>query len=963
MDSTGSPQVETPRGAPQDKLQGRKTLKVAGFLEEFEKDDIKKNIDIVELFASFRVELKQRGAPPGKSFMGLCPFHEDHNPSLSVDREKGLFNCFGCGESGDAFDLVEKMKNFGFKEALKFLKDWSGSPRGVSLRLSSTPKETLPLSMTGNNLPPENPVKVSAPDAGSIDLNIVVDYYHKKLFDNPKSLEYLKKRGLRNAENYTRFSMGFADGSLLETLSEAQKEALKQSGIITDKDKEHFQNCLIFPIFDENNQAVGLYGRDIDDDSGFKHRYLKGPHRGVFNRKASRVYDEILLTESIIDALSLIEIGFENVQALYGTNGFTEEHLEILKNDRVKGARPTVILALDNDEAGQRAAGLLKERLLSEGFRVKVISPYSGKDWNEALVSGNLKKEDLKALIEQAAVFQQEDEKELKEGFKVREEKGQIYFTYLEGIAPITYRLTGVKEVFVNSLKVTVKAEWEDNYFIDTVDLYVYRSRAAFASHLAGQFGIEARRVERDLLNILEYLERRREERIAVDEPKKKELTEEERRAGLELLRSPHLFDEIVNDMSILGYVGEDMNKKLLYLCATSRKMDNPISVMIVSESASGKSYLVDTVKKLIPEEETIEMTSLSDQALNFIKDLLNKFLVFGESGFNEQIEHQIREMLSGNRLSRLVTVKDEKTGELITKLYKKEVIVASVMSTTAYEMNPENASRYFLINADESKEQTRRIFEAQRQKYSLERHYTKAEQIPAIIVKHHAAQRLLQKRLIVNPIAPFMDFPDGLMRLRRDHDRFIDLMAVICFLRQYQKPTRSVVYEGSTVQGRAVEYIECDDTDYITAREFVVNGMLSSTLDDLPKSVKRFYEELRSILKEKAQESGLKATEAEIHQREIRKRIDWLSVDRIKRYLRQLVKYEYIVLRVSGNRGQRFSYSLAVDESIENIDVSMIPTIEEIRKKMAHSAGSGTGPKAGQSGASLDKIGNLHIT
>jgi hypothetical protein len=167
-------------------------------------------------------------------------------------------------------------------------------------------------------------------------------------------------------------------------------------------------------------------------------------------------------------------------------------------------------------------------------------------------------------------------------------------------------------------------------------------------------------------------------------------------------------------------------------------------------------------------------------------------------------------------------------------------------------------------------------------------------------------------------------------MRLRRDHDRFIDLMASVCFLRQYQKPVKSEL-----VNGKQIEYIECDETDYTVAREFMVNGMLASTLDELPKSVKRFYGELRSMIKEKAEESGIKPVEADIQQREIRKRIDWLSIDRVKRYLRYLVRYEFIIIRTGGSRGQRYSYSLAYDEPIEEIDISMIPDIEEIRKRM----------------------------
>ena len=100
-----------------DRLGGKSTLRVSNFLDEFEKDDIKKKIDITELFEEFGVKLTKKG----KSYTGLCPFHKDSNPSLSVDKEKGLYNCFGCGESGDVFTLVEKIKGCDFKDSLKYL--------------------------------------------------------------------------------------------------------------------------------------------------------------------------------------------------------------------------------------------------------------------------------------------------------------------------------------------------------------------------------------------------------------------------------------------------------------------------------------------------------------------------------------------------------------------------------------------------------------------------------------------------------------------------------------------------------------------------------------------------------------------------------------------------------------------------------------------------------------------------
>jgi hypothetical protein len=118
------------------RLGGVKTLKVSGILDEFEKDEVKKGVDIVSLFSSFGVHLEKKG----KSWMGRCPWHEDTTPSLSVDQEKGLYNCFGCGESGDAFDLVMKERGLDFPSAVKFLKGADFS----QLKSVSTPSKIVP---------------------------------------------------------------------------------------------------------------------------------------------------------------------------------------------------------------------------------------------------------------------------------------------------------------------------------------------------------------------------------------------------------------------------------------------------------------------------------------------------------------------------------------------------------------------------------------------------------------------------------------------------------------------------------------------------------------------------------------------------------------------------------------------------------------------------------------------------
>lgn len=282
----------------------------------------------------------------------------------------------------------------------------------------------------------------------------------------------------------------------------------------------------------------------------------------------------------------------------------------------------------------------------------------------------------------------------------------------------------------------------------------------------------------------------------------------------------------------------------------------------------------------------------------------------------SEAVDHQIREMLSGKELSRLVTVKDEKTGKMSAKLVKTPAVVSLVMSGTSYNINPENASRCFLVNTDESREQTRRIHEKQREKYTLERHRTKKEEVPQIILKHKCAQRMLRKITVMNPLAVHLDFPDVLMRARRDHDRFIDLIACCAFVRQYQKEIK--LFDG-------VEYIECDISDYETAYRIMLNGVLSSTMRELPRSVIEFYEKIREMARETALKKNLEPREVCFTQRDIREYTGYGNTW-VKKNMRILIDYEYAVKERGGRERSKGLYRLRGDDPISALDFSMIP-------------------------------------
>jgi len=218
------------------RLKGRSPLaKGVGFLEEFSKNEVKGKVDIVTLFASFGVRLEKKGS----SWMGRCPFHEDKKPSLSVDNSKGLYHCFGCGESGDVFDLVMRFRALSFPEALSFLKDFASG---------STERSTESKSSSGLE--------------GRLSLRDVIASYRRDLESSKEARAYLQGRGLM-PEILGRLEVGFASGELEDRIGKEQRAALMRMGILNAKGKEHFAGCITIPLWNLQGEVVSLYGRRV----------------------------------------------------------------------------------------------------------------------------------------------------------------------------------------------------------------------------------------------------------------------------------------------------------------------------------------------------------------------------------------------------------------------------------------------------------------------------------------------------------------------------------------------------------------------------------------------------------------------------------------------------------------------------------------------------------------------------
>ena len=333
--------------------------------------ELKTNISLVSLINSQGYDLK----PQGKDHIMCCPFHDDKTPSLKVSIQKNVYNCFGCGASGTVIDWVMQTQGVSFRHACEILAD----DAGVSLDSKVIAKSTIPKLASF----------LAADSDNQIVLNQVIDYYHNRLKQNHDALAYLKSRGLNNSELIDTFKLGFADRTLglrLPTKARAQGKAirsqLQEIGIYRKSGHEHFNGSLVVPIFDEAGNVLEVYGRKINEKlrkGTPKHLYLPGEHKGVFNQQCLKASDEVILCESLIDALTFYNHGFRNVTTSYGTGGFTDDIMQALLANNIK----RVLIAYDRDDAGNKAAKELSIKLNKENIETYRIQFPAGTDAND----------------------------------------------------------------------------------------------------------------------------------------------------------------------------------------------------------------------------------------------------------------------------------------------------------------------------------------------------------------------------------------------------------------------------------------------------------------------------------------------------------------------------------------------------------------------------------------------------
>jgi DNA primase len=945
--------------------------------EELER--LKTQVDLAALVRSKGIELKPHGS---KDLVGLSPFSEEKTPSFIVSPGKNLWHCMSSGQGGSVIDFVMKHDGVSFRHAVLLLREQD--PHlfgGKAVAKATVPKLAVPVAF----------------DADDQKLfEQVLGYYRERLKETPAALDYLKSRGI-TAEAVEAFGLGFADRTLGLRLpqknrveGEAIRERLTRLGLYRESGHEHFNGCVTFPIRDENGAVGEIYGRRIGKQkSGIYHLYLPGPHRGLFNPESLKS-PEIILCESVIDALTFWCAGLRHVTCIYGTEGFTDDHEKAFRKHRTQ----KVYLAYDRDKAGDRAAERDASRLQSIGIECLRIKFPAGQDANEYAQKVTPASKLLRHLLTraewlgkgadearqrgdgearseaegeehrvpsgrgdeqwlgkgQAIAVSEEPSSKIEKSSRIenlstpnnplaanvsgsaegepspkieaagsaaKEEKASAKSAssavvkssgedHLIEIADRSYRVRGLaKNASFEVLKVNLRLWHAERFYLDTLDFYRAKERAHFVSAAAAETLLDPDLIKRDLGKVLLALEALQEERLRAEmEPQtsKIEIADEDRKAALDLLKSPDLFARILADFAACGIVGEATNLLTGYLAAVSRKLDKPLAIIIQSTSAAGKTSLMEAVLEMMPEEERIKYSAMTGQSLYYLGEtnLKHKILAIVEEEGAEKASYALKLLQSEGELTIASTGKDEQ-GRMKTEEYHVEGPVMIFLTTTAIDIDEELLNRCLVLTVDESREQTQAIHRLQREAETFDGLKRKLER-ERILTIHRNAQRLLRPLSVVNPFAPRLTFLSDRTRTRRDHLKYLTLIRTITLLHQYQRPVK---------ERDGLRYIEVTLAD-IEAANRLAHEVLGRSLDELPPQTRRLLTLLVERVDERCREKGVDRDQCLFTRRQVREWSGW-SNTQSKVHLDRLEEFEYI-LPHRGTRGASYEYELLFD-------------------------------------------------
>ena len=738
--------------------------------------------------------------------------------------------------------------------------------------------------------------------------------YFKNGLPTSQGKAYLEQRGL----DYTQIEVGYNGGQFHH--GNRKEEALIKScvevGLLQDignvsRTGDIAYNvfgkwCLVFALKDKNNHVSGLYFRstlndkDSHDTAGqARHFYLKD-RQGLYPKYPEKTTQKLILTESVIDAATLLQIPAitdqYSVLALYGTNGLTKEHTTAIK-DLPQLAE--IIFWLDADQPGQEAtkkyADLLQEQY--PAVRFTTVEMPQGEDINslrQSHTDNNLFTDLLNSRTD--ILFSIENKKstvpliastglDTSHPYKIRYSTPTAEYI-VQGSLPKT----------TDNMKIMLVIEdrASSQKARNRIDLYEDKQVEKLVKEVAEKLILPAVSVQADLYQLTDLLEQHIEKllRQASEETTmpQRVLTVKERTTLEQFASKPKLIKRLNELLGQSGIVGEERNRIFLFLIAFSHKTTEPLHALIQGSSGSGKTRLLKQISECMPQESVTKLTRLSDKVLyNFPENyFVNRLLCLEDmDGLSEEAEFALRELQSNGELNSATSIKLD-NGQITSGQKTVRGPVASISCTTRGEIYEDNMGRVFLIAVDESYEQTQRIVSYQNSVAAGKIAREDEDKAKWLL---REIMRFLQPYKILNPYAEQLLLPPEVQKIRRLNDLFQCFIRMVTMVNQYQRKKDS--------KGRLITELSDVETTVAVMFESIV-----LKVDELDGSMRQFYERLKEYLKKT---HGDKYANAEFSLREIRQELR-LSKTQVFRYIGDLMRLEYITLRGGyHNKGLRY--------------------------------------------------------
>ena len=868
--------------------------------------DLKQQLTINQVLQYYNLK-------PDKNDRLNCPFHPDKNPSLQIYPKTNTYCCFSSNckaGTGDQVQFIELKENCTKHEALL---------KATSLINGNPPTPPTKAKLTIEAEPLE---KIAV-------LTKLFKYFTKALPLTKKAVDYLEGRSI----NYKLHEVGCNAGDWHHKLNEKNFIAsCEQCGLLKARPVGGFnvwaKDCILFPLKNIEHKIVSLYGRSITNNEESRHFYLSN-RSGLYPGYPKAETKKLILCESIIDAASLLqqkEIAESfTILALYGTNGLTEEHGKaIIELPQLE----EIILMLNADDAGAAATHKHAHVLqaLLPHLRITCVQMPTGEDVNSVLCTHDDAKV-LSDLIEQRTDF----------SFSIEEEKLEIIAAVQQSKLNTSNNelliydncelyfevLGGIKITGLDRMKVTLKIKHKEKVTMPqwySLDLYNQAQREQTINNVAETLELSSQQTTNTFINLITELENHRIKKIEALQPKEKpqqELTQAQRAAAINELKKPNLLQRTAEMIALTGIVGEAGNSMIAYLVYCTRKQPVPLHIMFLGSSGSGKTYLQEKISELVPTEDKIEITQITENALYYFKqdELKNKLILIEDLDGAMTVFYPLRELQTKRKITKTVTLKDSK-GNLKTITLTVEGPVCVSGCTTKEKIYEDNANRCILLYTDQSREQDKKVNEYQTKLSGGEINKEREKQYKELFKN---IQRVLRPINIINPFAKYIELPEQVFKPRRIMTLLLGFIEAVTFYHQYQREVKK--------DSNGQLFIETTIED-IAAAFALLKDVLFSKSDELTQVTRGFLEKLKQHLSENKIESFTAQQIRKVFRAEPRT---------IQRYIRELKQYGFIK-SVSGFVHRKgFEYTIAdaneYSQLKTEIDTHLQSILEHLRK------------------------------